>query len=224
MFHELKLVAIKKIIMSNRFKALIILVILAALLWIEIFMFKDFNFWIEMLIAASLLAVASIYINHLNGKEINARLYSFKHSYIIIGLISAAILYGIFFAGDRISALLFNFANRQVTGIYGNKILLNPVIIGLLLFFVIGPAEEIFWRGFVQDTFAQKFGENKGWIIGSLIYGCIHIFAMNFMLIMAALICGLFWGYIFKKYKSLWPGIISHAVWDLTIFILLPVR
>ena len=210
--------------MNNRFRVLIILVLLASLFWIEMFVLKNFNFWIEMLIAAPLLAVISIYINHLNGYDINFRLYYFKPSYILIGIVSAAILYGVFFAGDRISALLFNFAQTQVTGIYGNKSLLNPVTIGLLLFFIIGPAEEVFWRGFVQDTLAHKFGENKGWIIASLIYGGVHIFAMNFMLFMAALICGLFWGYVFKKYKSLWPGIISHALWDLTIFILLPVR
>lgn len=210
--------------MNNRFKALIILVILAALFWIEMFVLKNFNFWIEMLIAAPLLAGISIYINHINGRDINFRLYYFKPSYILIGIVSAAILYAVFFAGDRISALLFNFAQNQVTGIYGNKSLLNPATIGLFLFFIIGPAEEIFWRGFVQDTLAHKFGENKGWIIASLIYSGVHIFAMNFMLFMAALICGLFWGYVCKRYKSLWPGIISHALWDLTIFILLPVR
>jgi membrane protease YdiL (CAAX protease family) len=94
----------------------------------------------------------------------------------------------------------------------------------LLLLFVIGPSEEIFWRGFVQDTLAQKFGDNSGWIIASLVYGGVHIAAWNFMLFAAALVCGLFWGWVFKKYKSLWPGIISHAIWDLTIFVLIPVR
>ncbi len=210
--------------MDKRLKYLIFLVLLASLFWIEMFVLKNFNFWIEMLFAAPLLAGISIYVNYKSGQDINFRLYYFKPSYILVGIISAAILYAVFFAGDRISALLFNFAQNQVTGIYGNKSLLNPATIGLLLFFIIGPAEEIFWRGFVQDTLARKFGENKGWIIASLIYGGVHIFAMNFMLFMAALICGLFWGYIFKKYKSLWPGIISHALWDLTIFILLPVR
>ncbi|RPI14589.1 MAG: CPBP family intramembrane metalloprotease [Ignavibacteriae bacterium] len=207
-----------------RFKYFIILVIAAAIMWIEMFVLKHFNFWIEMTIAGSLLAGISFYINHKAGSSINARLYDFKSLYIAIGLISAAILYLIFFAGDRISNLLFNFAEKQVNGIYGNKTLLDPVTIGLLLFFIIGPAEEIFWRGFVQDTLMEKLGENKGWLIASLIYGGVHIFAMNFMLFMAALICGLFWGYIFKKYKSLWPGIISHAVWDLTIFLIIPVR
>jgi membrane protease YdiL (CAAX protease family) len=210
--------------MLNRFNYLIILVIIAAAMWIEMFVLKDFNFWIEMLIAASLLAAASVYINHKTGPAINFRLYFFKPTYLLIGIISAAILYLVFFAGDYISKLIFAFADKQVTGIYGNKVLLNPYVIGALLFFVIGPSEEIFWRGFVQDTLAEKFGDNTGWIIGALVYSGVHIFALNFMLFMAALVCGLFWGYMFKRYKSLWPGIISHALWDLTIFVLIPVR
>jgi hypothetical protein len=210
--------------MLNRFYYLIIFIIIAAGMWIEMFVLKNFNFWIEMLIAASLLALTSAYINHRAGAEINYRLYFFKPSYILVGIISATILYLVFFAGDYVSKLIFDFADKQVTGIYVNKVLLNPLVIGLLLFFVIGPAEEVFWRGFVQDTLAVKFGDNAGWIIGALIYSGVHIFALNFMLFMAALVCGLFWGYMFKRYKSLWPGIISHALWDLTIFVLIPVR
>jgi membrane protease YdiL (CAAX protease family) len=210
--------------MTDRFKYLIILVIAAAIMWIEMFVLRNFNFWIEMTIVGSLLAGISFYINHKAGSFINARLYDFKPVYLLIGIISAAILYLVFFTGDYISNLIFNFADKQVTGIYNNKSLLDPITIAFLLFFIIGPAEEIFWRGFVQDTLQEKLGENKGWIIASLIYGGVHVFAMNFMLFMAALICGLFWGYIFKRYKSLWPGIISHAVWDVIIFILIPVR
>jgi membrane protease YdiL (CAAX protease family) len=210
--------------MPNRFNYLIIFIIIAAVMWLEMFALQNYNFWIEMLIAASLLALVSAYINHKTGPAINYRLYFFKPEYITIGIVSAVILYLVFYAGDYISKQIFTFANQQVTNIYGNKTLLNPTIIGLLLFFIIGPAEEVFWRGFVQDTLAEKFGDNKGWIIGALIYGGVHIIALNFMLFLAALVCGLFWGYMFKKYKSLWPGIISHALWDLTIFVLIPMR
>ena len=210
--------------METRLKYLIILLALALILWTEMFVLKHYNFWLEMTIAASFLSGISVYLNHKAGPDINFRLYYWENKYLLIGLISAALLFLVFFTGDKISNLLFNFANNQVNGVYSNKTLLDPKIIGLLLLFIIGPSEEIFWRGYVQDILAHKFGENKGWIIASLIYGGVHIIALNFMLFMAALICGFFWGYVFKKYKSLWPGIISHALWDLTIFVLLPVR
>ena len=209
--------------MSNRIVPLVVLVIAASIMWLELFVFRTFNFWVEMTIAASLLAGLGLYFNHRNGEAINFRLYYFEPKYIIIGIISAAILYLVFYTGNIVSKLILPFAEKQITGVYSNKSMLNPVIIGLLLVFIIGPAEEVFWRGFVQDTLAEKFGDNAGWIIASLIYAGVHIVALNFMLFMAALICGFFWGWIFKKYKSVWPGIISHVLWDLTIFILLPV-
>ena len=33
----------------------------------------------------------------------------------------------------------------------------------------------------------------------------------------------LFWGLLFHWTRSLWPGMISHAVWDVTVFLLLPI-
>jgi len=210
--------------MTQRIKPLVFLILLTCVFWLEMFVLKTFNFWLEMTFAASLLAGLGLYINHRNGEAINYRLYFFEPKFLLIGIVSAALLYLVFYTGDIISKLILPFADKQVIGVYNNKSLLDPAVIGLLLLFIIGPAEEIFWRGFVQDTLAEKFGENKGWIIASLIYGGVHIVAMNFMLFMAALICGLFWGWVFKKYKSVWPGLISHALWDLTIFVLLPVR
>ena len=174
--------------MSNRMKPLIILILVACIFWLEMFVLKTFNFWLEMTIAASLLASLGLYFNHKNGEAINYRLYFFEPKYIIIGLLSAALLYLVFYTGDYISNLILPFADKQVVGVYNNKSLLDPKIIGLLLLFIIGPSEEIFWRGYVQDTLAEKFGDNKGWIIASLIYGAVHIVDMNFMIFMSALI------------------------------------
>ena len=50
----------------------------------------------------------------------------------------------------------------------------------------------------------------------------MHIITFNFMLVVAALVCGIFWGWIYKKEKSLVPIIISHALWDFTVFVLFP--
>lgn len=150
--------------------------------------------------------------------------FAFKLSHIWIGLIAAAVLYGVFFVGDRISSTLFDFAKPQVAGIYSTKTQAPPWVIGALLLFWIGPAEEIFWRGYVQRRFSAKLGEWKGLIVATLIYALIHIWSFNFMLVMAALICGVFWALMYRHYKSVWPGIISHAVWDLVIFVLLPIQ
>lgn len=193
---------------------------LATLAWGIMFGLKLGNFWLNMTVAASFLAAIGMYAQR---NELS-RLLRFTPSHIAVGVVSAAALYLVFFVGDRVSSAILPFAADQVADIYGMKAQMNSLIIGALLFFIVGPAEELFWRGFLQDRFAARWGDNTGWIAGGLVYAAVHIWAWSFMLFMAALICGLFWGWMYKHYRSLWPGIISHAVWDLFIFIIVPVR
>lgn len=196
--------------------------ILAAVFWFIMFSPWTkhlFNFWSVMILATTTLNVISFVF----GKEQLRTVYKFKTKWIFIGLISAALLYFVFFAGNYFSNLLFDFANHQIENIYATKSQSSKIFIGLALLLWIGPAEEIFWRGFAQYNLSLKYGETGGFIITTLIYAFVHIWAFNFMLFMAALICGIFWGWMFKRYKSVWPGIISHAVWDAVIFVVLPI-
>ncbi len=178
------------------------------------------NFWAGMSVAAGSLALTAILAQRRN--PVNHQ--RFKPSDMAIGIISAVILYGLFWAGHAISTRLLPFAHDQVVHIYATKDQLSPVLIALLLAFWIGPAEEIFWRGFVQQRLAGIFGANKGYMIATVLYAGVHVYAMNFMLFMAALICGAFWGYLYRRSGSLWSVIISHALWDVIIFVVLPIR
>lgn len=196
--------------------------LIAAVFWFIMFApwTKDlFNFWIMMIAATTSLNLYSFFI----GKHQLKQVYNFNNQFILVGLISAAILYITFFAGNYFSNLLFNFAGKQIENIYATKSQAGKIFIGAALLLWIGPAEEIFWRGFAQHNLQQLYGENKGFLITSAVYAIVHIWAFNFMLFMAALICGLFWGWMYKKYKSLIPCIISHAVWDCVIFVILPI-
>ena len=177
------------------------------------------NFWLMMSISAVVLLTGSTIIQRKDLLEI----YRFKTSYILVGIFSAFVLYMVFFVGNFAASQLFSFAKGQINGIYDLRKQSTPVVIGFLVF-LIGPAEEIFWRGVVQHTIAHRLNPIKGCLIASLLYALVHIWAFNFMLFMAALVCGLFWGLVYMKYRSLWPGIISHALWDLFIFVLLPVH
>jgi uncharacterized protein len=193
---------------------------LAAALWAVMFGLGLYNFWISMTFAATLLAGLGFILQ----RRERARIFHFDRSHIYIGLATAAALYVVFWLGDYISAMILPFAKQQVGGIYGMKNSMDPRLIGLLLLFLIGPAEEVFWRGFLQDRFQKKWGDVPGWLVAGLVYSVVHIWAWNFMLFMAALICGLFWGWVYLRWRSLWPGIISHAVWDVVIFVLLPIQ
>ena len=86
----------------------------------------------------------------------------------------------------------------------------------------IGPAEEVFWRGFVQRRFGLSLGGWRAFWLTTAIYALVHIWSLNLMLMLAATLCGLFWGWMYRRYRNVWPGLISHAIWDCLIFVVIP--
>ncbi len=143
---------------------------------------------------------------------------------IILGIISAFLLYGVFFIGNEVSTFLFPFAKDQIQNIYLIRSGYEKIFIILILFFLIGPAEEIYWRGFVQNLTVKRFGNVKGIILSIILYTSIHIPSLNFMLISAAFVAGVFWGLMYFKFKSIYANIISHALWDCAIFVIFPIN
>ncbi len=192
--------------------------VFAALFWLVLFGLELVDFWWGMTAAAGLLAAWSMAFS---GDDRRA-LFEFKRGYIFWGFFSAAILYAVFWSGDFLSRVMFDFASHQIDSIHDKRGQMDHWKIGLFLFFLIGPAEEIFWRGMVQRVLAKRYNVIVGWIVAAFIYAVVHLWAANFILFMAALICGLFWGWIYMRFRSLWPAIISHAVWDVAIFLILP--
>ena len=139
-----------------------------------------------------------------------------------IGLLSAFLLYIVFFIGNYLSRKWFNFAGQGIENVYKFKGDAAGIRIALLMILVIGPGEELFWRGYLQRKLSLKLGKWAGLIVGLILYTGVHIFTGNFMLIMAALICGFFWGWIYLKYNSMVINVISHTVWDIVVFLILP--
>jgi len=202
-------------------KKVIFAIIIAATFWFVMFSpwTKEYvNFWITMGIAGVTLILMSAFL----GKDLKKH-FSFTIKDLLIGMGSAAILYGIFYLGDIFSKLLFDFAQDQVSRIYLMKEGENEWYLGLLLIFLIGPAEEIFWRGYVQRMLEPKYGGWAALIVTALVYALVHIWSFNFMLIMSALVCGTFWGLLYKYNKNLVTLIISHALWDVSVFVLFPI-
>jgi hypothetical protein len=119
---------------------------------------------------------------------------------------------------------IFDFAGADITQVYRTDSQAPRFLIGALLLFLVGPLEEVYWRGFIQRRLQVFLGPLVGYCVAALAYALVHVFAFNLMLFMAALVAGCFWGAMFKKYRSLWPGMISHALWDVMIFILLPMK
>lgn len=177
-------------------------------------------FWPVMTAMGVFLASGSLILDRKELKPV----YEFKFCYLPTGLASAFLLYAVFWMGHYFSTHLLPFAGAQVDSIYVIKAGQNKWLIAALLVCVIGPAEEIFWRGFLQRRLSNKYGWLIGFIVATMLYTLVHIWSFNLMLLAASTICGAFWGLLFAATGKLWPGIISHAVWDVVIFILWPIQ
>ena len=134
------------------------------------------------------------------------------------------VLWGVLWIGDKLSQLLVDFARPQVDSIYAMKDGTSATIIAVALLVLIGPAEEIFWRGYIQRTLSERLGANRGFVITTAIYTLVHIGSLNFMLIMAAMVCGIAWGLLYRLFPERFSAIVlSHALWDAAVFVVFPI-
>ena len=180
----------------------------------------DFWWWMSANLAI-LLTICFIFdweYLYLLRKDLSERLWK----KIGIGLLSAFLLYLLFFAGNYLSRKWFNFAGSGIEGVYSFKGNAAGTRIALLMLLVIGPGEELFWRGYLQRKLSIRTGKWAGLIFALILYTGVHILTGNIMLIMAALICGLFWGWMYLKYNSMVINVVSHTVWDIVVFLVLP--
>jgi membrane protease YdiL (CAAX protease family) len=207
-------------------KSIIISIPLAIVLWYIMFVLKPFNFWLMMSFSTLLLSAITLKSGDLTLKELkpNGRDW-------MLGIVSAAALYGIFFVGNELliwvektfPALLPD-RSQNLAGIYANRGSLSPLLVAGLLCFPIGFGEEFFWRGFVQRYFGRTGKRWTAFAITTAFYTAVHLSTGNPVLLLAALVCGLFWGGLYAWTDRLPAMIISHMLWDPFIFIVLPIQ
>ena len=207
---------------------LIIAISAAALLWF--YMFSPWTqgrpgFWLVMSFSALVLTGLGLAFT----PDRKAALHFEKpFSQLQSGVFLAFILWGVFWVGDLLSAKMFIFARPQVDSVYAMKDGFPSWLIAVLLIVLIGPAEEFFWRGYVQRTLSKVLGgkhaQDFAFLITTAVYALVHVWSFNFMLVMAAMVAGAFWGIIYRFHpKALGALIVSHALWDVLVFILMPI-
>ncbi len=199
-------------------KPLLGTVILALLLWFVTFYLEFGVFWFKIAASALFLALLALLLQPASHLRL-----SFSWRNIGLGLGSAVLLYLIFWAGKEVSTAVLPFAAEQVEAVYQKGEGTSTWVIVLLLLFVTGPCEEIYWRGYLQRQLTLRLGGCPGWVVATLLYSGVHVWSGNFMLIGAAGVAGAFWGAMYWRLGDLTPVIISHAIWSTFIFAILPV-
>jgi uncharacterized protein len=141
--------------------------------------------------------------------------------YLTYGVISGLVLYLLFWTGDFLFNLLQIPIQADISRLYK---LFSPTLFWhyLSLMLIAVPGEEIFWRGFIQKRLLHYMGQRWSVIVSSLMYASVSLYSGEWILVLAAVISGLFWGSLYIWKRSIPLVIVSHLVFDLFIFILFP--
>jgi hypothetical protein len=141
---------------------------------------------------------------------------------LVLGLLSAGTLYVTFKAGDVFARRFVPGGDAQIRDIYTLRTLRQNDEIAARLATIIGPAEELFWRGLVQEALMARYGRWAGAAMAAMAYGGVHIVTGNFTLFGAAGIAGAHWCTLYAAGVPLGALVVSHVAWDVWIFLVQP--
>jgi membrane protease YdiL (CAAX protease family) len=139
-----------------------------------------------------------------------------------VGLASATVLYVTFQVGDRFARRFVPSGDREIREIYDLRTLRPKGEIATRLATIIGPAEELFWRGLVQSALMRRYGRWTGAALGAMAYAGVHVASGNFTLLGAAGVAGAHWSVLYAAGVPLGALIVSHVAWDVWIFLVQP--
>ncbi|MDQ0270684.1 CPBP family intramembrane glutamic endopeptidase [Cytobacillus purgationiresistens] len=142
-------------------------------------------------------------------------------TYFIYGVFSGLLLYVIFWTGYAIIDILNLPFLNSISSLYGRYAPSN-IWQYIVLLFILVPGEEIFWRGFIQKRVMKYTTVTTAVFISSLLYASVNLYSGYWILAIAALVGGIFWGYLYAWKRSIPLLIVSHIVFDLVLFIIFP--
>jgi membrane protease YdiL (CAAX protease family) len=88
--------------------------------------------------------------------------------------------------------------------------------------------EEYVWRWFVFQKCELLWGDRAGVIVAALAFTAHHVIALaaqfnwgiTLLASLGVFIGGATWSWLYLRYRSIWPGYVSHAIVDVAIFVI----
>lgn len=150
------------------------------------------------------------------------------------GFAAAALIFGVAWACTKVIAKPGSDRESWLARLYlqlGDPTSLRKnVAFVVAAIIVIAVAEELVWRGLVSDLLAESVGSRRAWVWAAVLYAVAHVPTMwalsdpvaglNPVLPAAALLAGLVWGYMARRFERLLPGIFSHVLFDWTVLMM----
>lgn len=146
---------------------------------------------------------------------------------IAVGIISAALLYGIFYEGNTLIADIKPLGIGQTSegSIYG-LISSHQIELQILILALDAIGFESYFRGTLQNRLALSMG-NKAILsvfLSALVDASFHLISLNPLWVITTFIADSVWGLTYFYTKDLSSSMLSHFIWDLGIFVINPIK
>jgi membrane protease YdiL (CAAX protease family) len=176
------------------------------------------RFWQRMTRTGLLLGTAAL----VSDGELRAEKPRAKD--VATGAAIAAALYGVFTVGDKAARVIMPSGAENIADVYELRTLRPKGEIAARLATIIGPAEELYWRGMLQSELTRRYGPVKGAVAATAAYSGVHLCTRNPTLIGAATVAGGGWSALRAAGVSMPALVVSHIVWDIWIFLVQPTQ
>ncbi len=143
---------------------------------------------------------------------------------VATGIAIAAGLYAVFQVGDRAARRVIPSGADDIGDVYELRSLRPKGEIAARLAGVIGPAEELYWRGLLQQELTRRLGPVRGAAAAAALYGGAHVVTGNPTLVGAATVAGAGWSALAALGVPMPALVVSHVVWDIWIFLVQPTQ
>lgn len=181
-------------------------------------------FVLGVFIATPTMLLVSLWLTRFRG------LYKPRPKNLIAGVCSAILLYFVFYGGNYLITTIkpLGLSASSETSIYGTiSTHALPLQLAILLLDALG--FESYFRGTLQNFFAFKISGQRGGRLGSVfltaLCDClIHVISFNLLWVVTTFIADSVWGLTYYYTKDLSSSMTSHLIWDIVIFILVPIR
>ena len=186
---------------------------IAYAVWFFAFQVPVLNFWLRITISSFILLATALTVGR---RELSLRPTPVG---VVVGVVSAVLLYLFFWSGYQVLSGFPQFTGT-ISSVYSLKGAEPTSFIATVLLFPIGPTEEIYWRGFIQNALSKRLSTRSSILLTSAVYASIHLPTLNPSLIFVAFVGGLVWGYVYRRW-GLAASMVSHVLWDEMIFVFL---
>jgi len=167
-------------------------------------------------------AVLALVGASLAGPEARARWRARPVRGLLQGTGVAALLVAASLGGWSARGLVPFDITSEVAGLY--TVLRRPPgpVVGFPLMVITIIAEEILFRGVLQDALRARVGPTAAVALAAVVYALANLGSGTWLLPLLAIVLGGLWGLLAERSGGLWLPLTCHVLWDAALFVFLP--